>query len=136
MSWSSPPTFIAGTVFTAANANVLSNDLTALSSSVGLYAKGTAEYGSPSSTLSPGNYYIQAGQASLTFASGFVAFAFPSAFPTGLLSFVGHPQNNNPSNPAVLSHYSAANSSVELTLTVSGSAYTGSYTISYIAIGF
>lgn len=30
MSWTAPPTFVAGTVFTAANANILANDLSFL----------------------------------------------------------------------------------------------------------
>lgn len=87
MTWAAPVTFVAGTVCTAGNLNILSADLTGLTGSIPLFGVTPAAMaGTPPATITPGQYRVQVGAANAaTNGSGTLAVAFPLAFPNGLV---------------------------------------------------
>jgi hypothetical protein len=88
VSWAAPPTFIAGTVFTAANANILSGDLTVLATQIGLLGAGPAVQGSPPAATAP-NFSLQTGSLTGTTSGGAIGLVFPTSFPNGVFGVIG-----------------------------------------------
>lgn len=134
MSWNAPPTFIAGTVCTAGNLNILAGDLTALTSSIPLFGKSGFVTGSPPATITPGQYLVQAGAAA-GITSGFnFTQAFPAAFPNGVLAILVTPVVIGGASSATWTFNVTVASASSFTLTTSLSATSVSF--SWFAIGF
>ena len=135
MTWAATPTFVAGTIFTAGNANILSNNLTALANSIGLYDEVSQLSGSAPSATVPGNFYPQCGIAS----GGQTGFNFSVTFPTAFVNGVGPILLSPTSVPASTTGASwsysisaASRTGFTVTASISGSIIG----FSWLAVGF
>jgi hypothetical protein len=132
----------AGGTRTPGNSLILDGDglpewaaITGLTS-IPLFGVGTPEYGSSPPPRLTGAFYPQGGEVPVTFSSGFGTLTFAHAYSTGCLFCIPTALNNNPSNIAEVNHYATGPASIECVLSVGGLPFSGTYDISYFAVGW
>lgn len=134
MSWSAPPTFVSGTVFTAGNANILSSDLTVLETFVGFLGIDGSLGGTASPTPGSPNISFVGGIAGATATAGNFSFAYKVAFPTDVLFLLMQPTILGDNNITVSSGSTNAIGAGQYY--AAGSPAGGAISFVYFAAGF
>lgn len=109
--------------------------LTQLNTAVGLFGTSTAIAGTPGATVAP-SWYIQTGVLVATATAANFTCTFANAFPNGLLCcFMGSVGGGGNQDLVVTLSTSNGTRAVGQ-LFRGGSAYTGSFNVQYLAIGW
>jgi len=123
-------------VATAADFNTYIRDNSNwLAQTCGVFGVAGSVSGNVTPAAGSAGFYIQAGSVSGTASSGNFNYAWPTAFPTGVLAVVGNVVDSG-ANTFSLTVFTASAAGVTWEVSLGGAGFSGSMEMNYIAIGF
>lgn len=134
MAYSTPsPTPVTGNPIPTGWGDAVTTDLALLGEFISIYAGGTPLVGSAPASGSA-TYLVQSASPAVTFSAGLGGLTFGAPFPNGLQSFTFSVLSGT--GGAAFSFSGPTTSAVAIVLSFSGTAFTGTATVSYTAVGF
>lgn len=137
MSWNTAPILAVGSIVTATYWNDIAADVNILATYLPTFGVGSPIAGSALPSAGSPGLLLQAGVLTATASTGGFSFSYPNAFPNGVLAVSVQPLNASYGNDTITVEQSGTNvSGITGWYSRSGSSFSGSIAVTYIAIGF